>query len=212
MQINVTYDLSVTSLPAPLQAAYESAVQTAVQFYENAFTNPITINITFGWGEIDGTPVSAGDVGQSYVNSAQVYTYQQLYNAVQATDTTSAVQIAAAATLPADDPTGGAQFVVFSAEAKALGLIGASAATDGYVGLNSADSYSWSQTNVASGTYDAVGVLEHEISEVMGRSDNIFPTGDDTLLDMFRYTAANGLATDAPGAAAGTRDEPFVSG
>ena len=211
MQINVTYDTSVTSLPATLQADYESAVQTAVQFYENLITNPITINITFGWGEVNGSPITS-NIGESSVNSGYTYTYQQLYNAVHATDTTSAVQIAAAAALPQTDPTGGATFMVFSAEAKALGLTGPSTATDGYVGLNSSDTYSWSQTNIASGSYDAVSILEHEISEVMGRSDNVAPSSDYTLLDMYRYTAADGLATDAPGAAAGALDQPFVSG
>lgn len=214
LTINVSYDSSVTGLQTTdpsLYADYTGAIQAAVRFYENEFTNPITINISFGWGEVDGTPITSF-AGQSHTNSGHTFTYAQVYAAARAAETTSAVQLAAIASLPASDPTGGATFLVNSATAKALGLIGASGTTDGYVGLNSSDTYTWAEPDIASGTRDAVGLLEHEISEVMGRSDDISPATDYTLLDMFRYTAADGLATDAPGSPAGARDEPFVAG
>jgi hypothetical protein len=102
--INVSYDSSATNLaptnPA-LEAEFESAVQTAVQFYESEFTNSITVNINFGWGEFAGMPVTGLSVNQATVFN---YNYNQVYAALKATDTTSAVQQAAAATLPATDP------------------------------------------------------------------------------------------------------------
>ena len=169
--INVSYDSTLTALNTPGNAAYNptvyqgytSAIQTAVQFYENTFTNPIAINLVFGWGEVDGDPIT-GFAAQSNVTSANGFTYAQVYNAVKATETTSAVQIAAVASLPSSDPTNRATFLVFPAEAKALGLAGASGTTDGFVGLNSSDTFSWSQSSIASGTEDAVSLLEHEIS------------------------------------------------
>jgi hypothetical protein len=217
--INVTYDSSVTDLDTVGNAAYDptvyadytSAAQAAVQFYESEITTPITLNISFGWGEVGGYPIAPGDLAESSTY-AENYTYGELLTAVKATDTTSAVQRTAVLTLPATDPTDGATFSVATAQAKALGLDPSYSGPDGSVGLDSTTAFSWSQSDVASGTFDAVGALEHEISEVMGREDYAGADNTYTLLDMFRYTAANGQAGDAPGSAAGERDEPFVAG
>jgi hypothetical protein len=217
--IDVTYDSSVTDLDTVGNAAYDptlyndyvSAAQAAVQFYEDTFTNPVTLNINFGWGEVGGSTIAAGDLAESS-RYTQTYNYAQVLKAVKATDTTSAVQSAALATLPATDPTGGGKFSISTAESKVLGLFPAYTGSDGSVGLDSSAAFSWSQTDIASGTFDAVGALEHEISEVMGRADFAGVNNTYTLLDMFRYTAANGQSGDAPGSAAGVRDEPFVAG
>ena len=187
---------------------YVSAANAAVAYYETEITNPITVTINFGWGEVANQTIS-GAVGESSTFSND-FTYAQVLSAAQATDKTSAVQRAAVATLPATDPTDGATFEIATAEQKALGLTPNNGNTDGSVGLNSSDPFSWSQTDIASKTYDAVGTLEHEISEVLGREDdvgaNLFGSGADySLLDMFRYTSANGQS-------AGARDEPFVTG
>jgi hypothetical protein len=95
LTINASFDSSVTSFNTPGNAAYNptlyqgyvSAVQTAVQFYENTFSNPITINLVFGWGEVDGEPVT-GFAAESKVVSANGFSYAQVYNAVKATDIT----------------------------------------------------------------------------------------------------------------------------
>ena len=217
--INVSYDASVTALDTPGNSAYNptlyidytSAVQTAVQFYEGEFTNPVMVSISFGWGEVAGSPLEPGALGESNTYTDD-FTYRQLLAAVQNSDTTSLVQQAAVLTLPAKDPTGGATFSVATVEARALGLDASYTGPDGSVGLNSNATYSWNQTSIAGGTYDAVGTLEHEISEVLGREDDAGVNNSYTLLDMFRYTAANGLAGDALGSAAGQRDEPFAPG
>jgi hypothetical protein len=216
--INVTYDSSVTDLDTVGNAAYDptlyahytSAAQAAVQFYENEITTPITLNISFGWGEVAGFPIDPGNLAESSTY-AEDFTYGDLLAAVKATDTTSAVQRAAVLTLPATDPTDGAPFSVATAQAKALGLDPSYSGPDGSVGLDSTAAFSWTQTSVSSRTFDAVGTLEHEISEVMGREDYAGTDDTYTLLDMFRYTAANGQSGDAPGSAAGQRDEPFVA-
>jgi hypothetical protein len=88
--INVTYDSSVTNLDNPDNAAYDptlytkctSAVQTAVQYYENEFTSPITVNINFGWGEAAGYPIGAGAFGVSSTYSEN-YTYADVLAAVR---------------------------------------------------------------------------------------------------------------------------------
>ena len=220
MIINYTYDSSVTALdtvgdPAynpALYAAFTGAVQAAVQYFDTTFINPITVNIAFGWGEVDGFALAPGTVGQ---NSSFQFgiDYTTLYNALQATDTVSAVQRAAVASLPATDPTGGTPFDISTAEAAALGLyVGPASEIGGFVGLdNSAQTaWSWTQAAVAPNTFDAVGALEHEISEVLGRQASAGAGGVYNTLDLFRYTAADGGAADPAGTAVGVRDEPFV--
>ncbi len=210
--INVSYDTSVTNLAATnpaLEADFKSAVQTAVKFYENEIANSITVNINFGWGEFGGTPVTGLSMNQATVFN---YNYNQVYAGLKATDTTSTVQQTAVATLPVADPSGGGTVAVTSAEGLALGLNLFFTGTDGSVGLNSSDSYTWTGGSIAANTFDAVGALEHEISEVLGRISTLGAGNRYMPLDFFRYTAADDGANDPPGSAAGTRDEPFVAG
>ena len=103
LTIDAIYDTSVTSLETSNPALYQdyiSAVQTAVQFYENEISSPLTITLGFGWGEIDGQLLTGSAVSESE-STGYDYNYAQLYAAVQATDTTSAIQKEAAASLPA---------------------------------------------------------------------------------------------------------------
>jgi hypothetical protein len=222
--INVNYDPSVTVLQTTdptLYNEYTSAVQTAVQYFENEFINPITVDINFGWQEYGATPNSpAGSaipalaIGAS-TRSEDAFSYPELYAALKATDATSEVQLAAVASLAtvptAFQDSSTADFAVATAEAKALGLIeDTDSGSDGSVGLGgSASSWSWSQTSVSGGTYDPVGVLEHEISEVLGRTATGGAGGSYNPLDLFRWKSGDGLATDAPGRVIGGRDEPF---
>jgi hypothetical protein len=83
------------------------------------------------------------------------------------------------------------------AEAKALGVIpgGAPSSTslDGYIGITSAYPLEYNQT-ASSGTYDATGIAEHEISEIMGRigsEGQLIGSGIYTPLDLFRYSGVN---------------------
>ena len=215
--INASFDSSVTDLNTVGNAAYNptlyanymSAATTAINYFEGVITNSITVNIAFGYGEAGGSPISAGASGQSS-SSYSTFTYNQLYTALAATDTTSAVQTAAIATLSAMDPTSGAMFQVNTAQQKALGLMGASASLDGSLGIDASTNFSFNQGSVGAGQEDAVGTFEHEISEVLGRSATGGAGGQYSTLDLFRYTAANGLDTNPIGAAAGVRDEPFV--
>ena len=85
----------------------------------------------------------------------------------------------AVAGLPATDPTGGANLEIDEAEQKALGftnlgVVGTSPANpDGIIGFSSTSDFNYSpdpnQTPII-GEYDFLAVVEHEISEVMGRT------------------------------------------
>lgn len=212
LKINVTLNPSVTALQTSnpqLYAQYTAAIQTAVNYFQSVITTPITVNISFGWGEVGGKPVTA--LGASSFSAINI-TYAQLLAAAKATLTTSPVQVAALATLPATDPTNGATFSVAIADATALGLNTDNTPASGAVGLSSSTTWAWTQNNIPPGASDAIGTIEHEISEVLGRSDEGGKNNAYTLLDLFRYTAANGLSTNPIGAQAGARDQPFVVG
>lgn len=54
MNIVTSFDQPISSLPA----GFVSAVNYVVDYYDKLFTNPITMNIAVGYGEILGTPVT----------------------------------------------------------------------------------------------------------------------------------------------------------
>src|SRR5262249_6765959 len=197
MNINLTFDSSTNSAPS----AFFAAMNAVAQFLDNVFANPITVNITVGYGRINGQALISGALGQSQTNFNQ-YSYSAIRGALIASASTLN-QSTAASTLPASDPTNGGNYWVATAEAKAIGLSGASAATDGFIGFASTGvTWTYSTTNggsVAPGSYDFFGVAAHEITEVLGR--DLFVGNQDgqgigpnsyTPLDLFHYSS-NGV-------------------
>jgi hypothetical protein len=73
---SISYDPSVGSAPS----GFLSAFSDAIQLYQRSYTDPITINIDVGWGEIDGNPLSPGNLGQSRTNQPGNFTYSQVRN------------------------------------------------------------------------------------------------------------------------------------
>jgi hypothetical protein len=192
MTINLTYDTSVTILGAPTNAEVQAAVNAAAQTFQNLYTNPITVNITVYWG---ATGPFTNGIGLGRSQSAIVGnpTYSQLTNALRAVRTTPA-DTNAVASLPASDPTGGPWWIP-RAEMKALNLSGFGVSPndgthDGDIGFATNLTYTFDATNRAvSGEFDFIGVAEHEISEVLGRSFilNFLTTGYEPY-DLFRFT------------------------
>ncbi len=200
MKINIVYDASTSSAPA----GFFTAVNAAVQYWEQEITNPITVTIDFGWGEVGGAPITgAGIIAESSTNGL-VFSYDQIRQAlVDAANSPAAVQ--AAASLPSTDPTGGVGLFTAVAEAEALGLPTGGATFAGAVGLNASDLFAFDPNNRAVvGKYDAVGALEHEISEVLGRIAGSGQLENGVAqyapLDLFRFAAPGQLAL-TPGAA-----------
>ena len=191
--VNITYDQPVSSLPA----GFTAAVNDAVQFLESTFTNPVTINIDIGYGEIAGTPLSASDIGESLANYV-AENYSEVLSILQAENAPGA------ASVPATSPLRGA-LETSLAEAQALGLAPSDGSVDGYVGISSSLPLSYSASTPASNEYYVIGVLEHEMTEVMGRVSwlNDQPR-DYALIDLFRYTSSGvrDLATGGKGSTA----------
>lgn len=185
--INTTYDPTVTSLGNFAQV--QTAFTYAAAQYQNTYSDPITINIT----------VAAGTTGLGGSNTSLVgfFSYSQIRNAMIA-DVKTTNDVSAVSTIPVSDPTGaqaGLGWATSRAQGKALGLIGASATSDGTFTFNSTLSYTFDPLNRAAvGKFDFIGVAEHEISEIMGRipslGANFGDGGPDYFpFDLFRYTA-----------------------
>jgi hypothetical protein len=188
--INVVYDASVANAPA----GFTADVQSVVNYFESHFSNPVTITIDVGYGEVDGSSLGSGALGESITYFDPV-SYAQLHSTLAANLNANG-NSAAAATLPATSPVSG-QWWVSTAEAEALGITSASNNPDGYVGFSStANIFAYNDTNgVPSNQYDFTAVVAHEISEVMGRQmfdgTNAFGTGASyDPLDLFHYSAS----------------------
>ena len=209
MQINVTYDIDPNVPPPP--AAFYTTVQYAVDILDAAFTNNVTMNVVVGWNLFKRHHVAGtGDDGIN-LYTPLTYSYSQVESALLA-NATSPAQQAAYATLPASDPTGGVPFELPSAEAKALGLPipAGTATTDSWVGVNPNVNWSYDPTHAPGpGQVDLVALIEHEITESMGRNSYLDTLSPDTGLavfgieDLFRYSAS-GVRELLPGAPAST--------
>jgi hypothetical protein len=185
LTINITYDSSVSSAPS----AFETAISDAVNYYESVFTNPITINIDVGYGEVDGQSLESGALGQS-VSNIESFSYSSVVDALEALPQSSA-RTTAYANLPATSPDAGNLWLT-TAQAQALGL-GGPTSVDGYVGFSDTASFSYTPgATPGAGQYYFVGVAEHEISEVMGRvsllADTINSSAAYSVMDLFRYS------------------------
>jgi hypothetical protein len=172
--------------------AAQNAALYAAQQFENLFSDPIQVNITVD--AVTGT----GTLGQSSQNIFN-YTYAQLQTALvnDAKSTDDQTAVGAGGSVSATDPTNNAGFWwVTRAQEKALGLIASDANNDGTVTFGSGFTYTFDPLNRSvPGAIDFIGVVEHEISEIMGRigvSGN--PVGSNspsyTILDEFAYTGA----------------------
>ena len=185
LTFNVSYGSSVTN--ASNAASIEQAFNDAITFYQNTFTNNITINLGVGWGYVGSTQIASGALGASSFSETS-------------TKFSKLQQHLSPAALPASDPTNGGTIYLSSANAKALGLVpGSYPALDGSVGFDSTSNWTFDPNQRAqAGAYDFIGVAEHEISEVLGRYSAL--PGHESVLDLYRYTANGTLDTSGTSA------------
>lgn len=192
MNIVIQYDSSTANAPA----GFKSAVQAAVQYLDNLITSPITVPIAFGYGAVNGQAMASGALGEN-ISNGWFLTYGQLKQALAGAASSSDAMIAAL-TLPGSDPSTAGKWWVTDAQAKALGWggnVNFQDPVDGYIGLSSTYAMTFDPNNRAvAGKYDAVGVLIHEITEVLGRISDLgsWTSGGSPVysaLDLFRYSA-----------------------
>lgn len=184
LTIHATYDSSLTANLSPADvASAEHAFALAAQTFENAFSDPITINITV-----------KAQAGQSVFGESGYNLQPTTFNAIRSalnSDKQTADDAAALANFPASDPTGASSWELPFAESKALGLRSANnSASDGTFIFGAGYSYTYDPAHRAvAGKYDFIGMAQHEISEIMGRGYSLGDGSAYIPFDLFRYTA-----------------------
>ena len=209
MIINVVFDPSTNGAPA----GFFTAVNAAVEYWERELSNPINITINFGYNEVNGTTIGSSALGESVANGFVNLSYAHVRSALMGA-ATSANDQTAVNHLGVADPTNGGAFFVSVAQSDVLN-IQQSSEDAGWAGLSSAFNFTFDPTNrSAPNLYDAVGVMEHEISEVLGRiADSGQVSGGVAqydILDLFRYASAGHLQL-TPGAASFSIDGTNLS-
>ena len=184
LQIVPTFDATLTSKPNA--ADYEAAFNYAASQFTSVFGNNTTINIV----------VALGDSGGSSVTTMSTsYSYTELRAALASHSSI------AAASLPATDPFNGAQtYGLTTANAQAIGLpiltvANGTLPVDGVVTLEPNVNFHFDPAHPGGTTFDFVGTAEHEISEVLGRTQNL----PDSLLpfDLYRFKSAGVRSIDS---------------
>jgi Ca2+-binding RTX toxin-like protein len=167
----------INSYDDSVSAPYRSAILQAENDLQSHFTNPVTISVDFTLASLDPGSAASNRFGTIAVS------YDQLAGALRA-HAASADDLIAVNGLPATDPSNGAGFAIAVPEAVILGLFPQTNAIALTVTLNANLPWTFGQ--------DAVGALEHELSEGgFGRFASLgVADAKWQPLDLFRFTAA----------------------
>ncbi len=189
--ISVVFDQATNTLPS----GFVNDVNAVVAYFESAFNDTIDLTLHVGYGEVNGTTLNAGSLGQSNWN-ANSFTYSQLKTALT-NDATDSSDSTAVASLPASDPISGTHtYWVTQAEQEALGLLSSGTAINGYVGFSNTFTFDYDRSNgIASGAYDFIGTVAHEITEVLGRQvgvqeNDVNNAPSDFISDLFHFSSS----------------------
>ena len=177
-----------------LSAAAEAVINTAISFYENIFSNNITVSIDFH------NMTSGLGASESVIYDETYASYRSLLTV----NASSANDFTALANLPASVP--GGDITLKSADARAVGFNApgmtftstnsggfcAGSNLDGCVGLNVG------LTTTGGGAYSLLDTVEHEIDEVLGLGSSLL-AGNQTQTyksaeDLFRYSSTGVLS------------------
>jgi hypothetical protein len=181
LTISATYDASVT-------AADQAVIGTAIAFYQSAFIDPITVNITFS---ADATCNLGCSLTGLYGGPYTSYRTALAADATSADDTTALNNTPSGANNPV---TGSPSILVKSADGRAVGLNtpgfancatgGGGGTQDGCIRFNpNLITTAPPQANL----YSLLAVVEHEMDEVLGLGSDV--PGTPLPEDLFRYAA-----------------------
>lgn len=190
--ITPVYDSSITSLSNA--SAIETAFNAVANDYSRSFSNPVHVYVNVSWGKVGGQALPSTAVGASINNLYGYFNYSQvkgfLTNASRSNPSDTSLATAVKY-LPGTAPAGPSNYVVTSAEAKALGLIsGYQSSPDGYIGFaGSTSNYSFTPGGLNANVYDFQSVAAHELAEVLGRISGVDNGSWRTPLDLFRYSS-----------------------
>jgi hypothetical protein len=194
MTIVPIYDSSITSRSNA--ATIEAAFQAVANEFDHAFARNVTVKIGVSWGKVMGSPMAAGDIGESEAPVLSGYSYASIasmFRADAAANRADVNMATLASHLPASNPAGSRTYYIPYAEAQAVGYLPATISGDsGYVGFSSSAAWDFAPSNgISAGTYDFEGVAAHEVSEVLGRLTGLYVSNPSfaTPIDALRYSA-----------------------
>ena len=173
----VTFMLNFVAGDHPT-GAFEKGVEKAAALLSAAIHNKITLNLTIGFGEVDGVRLTNGSAAGGPANGS-FESYASVHAALLAHEARGDKSFSS---LPDGSSIvgGGAAFssvAVWNAELKALGYMSARAAGD--------DGDAGFATDIPPSLL--VGVALHELTHAMGR----IPVGPEPdIMEFFRYTAS----------------------
>jgi hypothetical protein len=172
MQINLIFDSRAQAAPQ----SFRDAIQAAANVLDATFTDNITVNISVGYGEIDGqsessTGASAGPSNGVFDSYSQVRTWlvqhasSDVQSGVSVMPTGSSIQ-------------GQSQVVVWRAQERLMGQVPASdSVLDGSAGFG---------TGIATNLLE--GVALHELTHAMGRVP--YDGSQPDIFDLYRFSSA----------------------
>ena len=201
MNLVVSFDQTVASLPASLVAA----VNYVVSYFDSLFTNNVTVTIDLGYGEVGGQALDPGALGESKATFNSI-PYQQALSALEVTGQSTS-QVAAFSTLSSTSPFNSGTLWLTAAQEMAIGILPSNASgIDGYVGISNTAQFSDSaDAPPAQNQYYLIGILEHEFTEVMGRvsylGEHVGGTNSYGIMDLFRFAAPGERQLSAGGPA-----------
>jgi hypothetical protein len=175
-----TYSASVTD-------AYRTAILFAEHELQSHFSNNVTITVSFGFADLSGF------LAQNSFHNTVHASYANLRAALQSHATT-ADDIAAVNSLPASDPSNGTGYLIGGGMARLLGLPGAGTSSSPDVQLVLGNGFTWNfdpNNRGAANGYDAIGAIEHEITEGgFGRVGGLgYQNHTWAPMDLFRYSS-----------------------
>lgn len=195
--INITWEDNVSNAPE----GFKYGVQRAIDCITSRFINPITLNLTIGYGNVNGNVLSDTTLGLSQICMSS-YLWTQIFNSLTMGSKTT-TEIDAIKHLSEIRPVLPTNILwLTQLQAKALHLYPSRrTVTDGWIGFSSILPFSYSNLDsvdnyyVEPNTYDFVSVCLYEISEVMGRirfiGENVNESPGYSLLDLFSFVAPN---------------------
>jgi hypothetical protein len=181
----------VNTYGAGVTDPFHTAIIYAEHELQSDFTNSVTIRVSFDFGDAHGFLAY-----NSFFNTVRP-DYTTLKNALSS-HATSPDDIAAINAFPAAAPSNTHSsssttgFLVAAGMARVLGLAGASSSIDDALILGSGFTWNFDPNNRSAGGYDAIGAIEHEISEGgMGRVGGLgYQNNTWAPMDLFRFTSA----------------------
>jgi hypothetical protein len=189
MDINFVYEPDCASAPK----GFKTALTYAAEMLDRVITNPITINIGVGWGDVNYEAMSSSNVGEAMPEN---YAYKSVdFAAKELKANASGVDQQVLADLPSTQSASGD---ISNAQAKAWGLLPATTSgIDGWIGFGSNFQYTTTSPSVPTpnGEFSLVGVALHEITQAMGRVDG------NGAFSLINYQSAGVLqtSTSTPG-------------